>query len=446
MRQDFRRRRRERNQAGWVVATPGGKWQAHWMEYPLDPATGKTRLKHRSKIVGEVGKMTQAKAEKDLRRIVEPLNEKTGAQPDARMTFGAFYDNHFRPLKEGKWGPATRYNNQTDMRNYIRPALGHVALEDIDYPMLQMLINRMADDGYCVDVVKRCKVRVSSVLKEAVKLRFLAANPALFVDKPVCKATRKPVLTKEQLLSLWRAVARPGRVNRYGRDTSARDSLILRIGTLCALTASELFALTWECVTPKTLIIRSTVWKGKLYEYRVKKKSRMRAVPVPREIYNGLLEWKAECERAAGQRGLHSRFATPQTLVFPGDPRRRRNEEGKLVANVGPMWAGTFLTKHIRPIADTLGILEPVTFQVLRRSFATWNQKELKVTQGVMGHSRVETTANVYAQEVPQSGHELVAQYYSDIKRAKTKRPKAARELLGQDQIERAREITRRVQ
>jgi integrase len=406
------RRRRERNQTGWIETTASGEYQAHWYEYVLDAATGRPKRKHRSRILGSVKKMTLAKAEKELQRIVTPLNAQVGAQQDGRLTFGEFYDSRYVPLKKGKWGVATRMAKKYDM-NYIRPALGHLALEEIDYQTLQMFINDLAERDFCEDVVRRCKVEIGSVLKLAVRLKFIPGSPAVFVEMPVCKATPKPTLTRAELGALWKGI------------TDARDQLILLIGTCCALNASELFGLVWECVTPDSLLVRSTAYKGKLYEYRVKRKARMRAVPIPRVIYDALMKWKSQCQAEADAR--HP--LTPQSQLFPGRANNRKQGVGQREADAGPVtiWSGTFLQKRIRPIALQLGISAPVTFQVLRRSFATWNRVgSLKDTQGIMGHARIETTGNVYSQDVPESERALVANYYAEIKRSKRPRVKPA--------------------
>ena len=82
-----------------------------------------------------------------------------------------------------------------------------------------------------------------------------------------------------------------------------------------------------------------------------------------------------------------------------------------------PMWPGVFLQKRIQPIAKTLGISVPVTFQVLRRSCTTRNQKNgsLKDVQVHMGHGSIETTGNVYMMEIPDSVAQMVALDLRDV-------------------------------
>ena len=76
-------------------------------------------------------------------------------------------------------------------------------------------------------------------------------------------------------------------------------------------------------------------------------------------------------------------------LLFPG-------KDGK-----SPMWPGVWLQKRVQSVAKKLGITTTVTFQVLRRSFATRHRNDLKDAAAVLGHSNYKTTtANVYAQSV----------------------------------------------
>ena len=57
----------------------------------------------------------------------------------------------------------------------------------------------------------------------------------------------------------------------------------------------------------------------------------------------------------------------------------------------------------------------PLSFQVLRRSQATRNQRRLKDVQAHLGHRSIVTTANIYAQEIPASVKEIVATDESEV-------------------------------
>jgi len=59
-------RGRARYQRGRVVWTKGGGWEIHYNVYLTDPATGKPKRHHRSRVVGYKPKMHRADAEKIL--------------------------------------------------------------------------------------------------------------------------------------------------------------------------------------------------------------------------------------------------------------------------------------------------------------------------------------------------------------------------------------------
>jgi integrase len=83
-----------------------------------------------------------------------------------------------------------------------------------------------------------------------------------------------------------------------------------------------------------------------------------------------------------------------------------------------PIRGGNFLRRHVKPLALRLGI-DPslVTFQVLRRSFATRNQKRgsMKDVQEHLRHARIETTGNVYVQAIPESVRSMVEADITDV-------------------------------
>ena len=96
---------------------------------------------------------------------------------------------------------------------------------------------------------------------------------------------------------------------------------------------------------------------------------------------------------------------SPDTLIFP-------------CAAGTPMRGGNFLRHHVKPIANSLGIdAHLLTFQVLRRSFATRNQKRgsMKDVQEHLRHASIETTGNVYVQAIPESVRSMVEADIADV-------------------------------
>ena len=62
-------------------------------------------------------------------------------------------------------------------------------------------------------------------------------------------------------------------------------------------------------------------------------------------------------------------------------------------------------------LSNVREITQPLNWQVLRRSYATWMsqaQVNVKDAQGLMRHSRASTTQDVYQQVVPESQRKAV--------------------------------------
>jgi hypothetical protein len=75
----------------------------------------------------------------------------------------------------------------------------------------------------------------------------------------------------------------------------------------------------------------------------------------------------------------------------------------------------------LKPLAIKLGLAK-LTFQVLRRTMATLAQTKgsIKDVQGILGHSKADTTVNVYMQSIEDSVKQTQEAIYAEL----TARPK----------------------
>ncbi len=107
----------------------------------------------------------------------------------------------------------------------------------------------------------------------------------------------------------------------------------------------------------------------------------MRPVPLGERLAQDLWLWKQECPDAS-----------PDAFIFAN-------------ARGGFLNATNYRNRVLKVIAEKLG-LPKLTFHVIRRSVSTWSLHDrmgtLKDVQGVLRHTRAETTADVYAQIIPE--------------------------------------------
>src|SRR5579872_2845054 len=86
---------------------------------------------------------------------------------------------------------------------------------------------------------------------------------------------------------------------------------------------------------------------------------------------------------------------------------RRRICDRVLIADIV---RDLFLTRHLKPAARKLG-LDFANWRCLRTSRATWMVEagaNIKAVQGLMRHSQIQTTLDVYAQHVPEEQRRAV--------------------------------------
>jgi integrase len=171
---------------------------------------------------------------------------------------------------------------------------------------------------------------------------------------------------------------------------NAHDLCLMSIGLFCATRTSETFGLQWKSYSGDRLIIQSTAYEGKLFPGKVKTNASRNAVPIPEDIRTIIEAWRQVCPDTS-----------PEALMFPTSGRN-----GEV-----PRHAKNFLKWRIHPIADELGIPRKlVTFQVMRRTVGTDLQKHgtMKDAQQILRHANIQTTGNVYMQQIPTSVMEAI--------------------------------------
>jgi integrase len=162
-----------------------------------------------------------------------------------------------------------------------------------------------------------------------------------------------------------------------------------------ALRPSELFALRWRSFDDQnTLEITETVYRRQLRPFG-KTPGSLTKVHLPDGLAVELLLWKADCKTEDGKE------VSPDAFIF-------QNSDG------GMMDTSNYRFRVLKPLADSLGIPK-LNFQVLRRTMATQAQKmgSVKDIQAHLRHSRPDTTAHEYMQELPESVQSMVGSVYA---------------------------------
>jgi len=377
-------RGRARNQQGRVTLTSRGSWQISYYVYLTDAATNKPKRHHRARIVGRKPSMRKVDAEEILRQELRIIGSSPTSRPaDGTMTFGEWMRTVYIPMRGANWRDATVRSNHDYLDRYIYPVFGCVALNDITKSSVQMLLNKMANEGYSYWVVYHVRDLIKAGLAEAVDQDVLEKNVARKTVVPEIEERDKNVLPIEMYGQL------------LARIEDVRDRAIFLIGCFCALRPSELFALTWESCQGSVFKVMNTAWRGQFQPKKIKRKNRyggsnFRWVAIPDIVQEAIEQWRRQAKNTA-----------PDALMFPAEKRAQ-------FLGPKPMLADNWARLRLYPIAKQLGMKFRPSFQVLRRSFSTHGKSNGHPTdmQAQLGHTDPRTTLDFYTRTL---GPEVLA-------------------------------------
>lgn len=240
----------------------------------------------------------------------------------------------------------------------------------------------------------QCRAYTRDIFAEAVDQDFLTKDPARKLKTPAnLRETDKTVLTWNQLRSALAAL-------------DLRDRILMTLDMTNALRPSELFAFRWLCFEYEacTLVIKETIYKGKIRSFG-KTKGSLTTIPIAEELADELAAWRRisqeQYDKKKRKRGLPP--SDPQAFIFPS-PR------GSF------MDTGNYRNRVLHRLAERLG-LPKLTFQVIRRTIATLakDKGHVKDIQGMMRHSRVATTTDVYMQSLQEGVRSTVNSIHDEL-------------------------------
>lgn len=367
------------HQSGWIVLR-GKRWYGYYRKQVVDPITEDVRVSIVPVRLGLKTQMTKLAAREALRTEIA---KQTGKIADGRIlkdgtvTFEWFVRNRYFPLREGDWRPETAREKKAQIEIDLISKFGPDPIESIDKFELQTHVNHLATT-YCQDRVKQARSYLKSIFDEAIEQEFLVKDPTRKLKIPKnLRLKDKQILTWEQLRAVLTKATR-------------RDRLLLMLDMTDALRPSELFAIRWRTFDDEnTLDLTETVYRGELRPFGKTPKS-LGKMHLPDDLAAELRQWKLECKKVSEKNVL------PDAFMFP-------NADG------GFMDTANYRSRVLKPLADSLGIPK-LNFQVIRRTIATRAQSlgSVKDIQSHLRHSRADTTANEYMQELPESVQQMV--------------------------------------
>jgi len=332
---------------GWVKkverAREGKVWVGYFHIWVTTPAGQRVRRK-KEKTLGAAAKPKH----EALKQLAEYIAEHTGklAKPGKSISTFAELWIAFCAVKSGQWSKKTKENLACLFAKHVIPQIGSQRMRDVTLTPLQLLLNKMAEDGFSKSAVGQVRTYVKSCFEFAVDEELIPRNPARKIVMP--KIRKKPC---ERFLSVeeFRALL---------EHAAPREHVILRILAVCGLRAAEILVLRIEDFEGAQLRIDEALKERQKGEDRIgdtKTDESDNFVPVPPDLEREIEAW------IAGD----PNHDDPRAFLFP-------NSSGTAFS------VGNYLKRHLKPLAEKAGV-RGVTHQVFRRTSSTHIQNHASV-------------------------------------------------------------------
>ncbi len=261
------------------------------------------------------------------------------------------------------------------VRDYLIARWGDETAEDIKPLDIQRWLKSLnSDNGLAWTTISKMRGIMSRIYKVGILHERVSKNPVERVETRSTSTYRAIVISPAQTLKLLESLT-----------DMLHHTLVLTCAAT-ALRASEILALRWSDILWDEGRVRvSKRWAmGK--DGETKTEASDGYVPLHPVLAHYLRDWQT-----------HTPYAKDTDFVFPSLKARGRV----------PLSASAFVADHLRPAAIGAGVQidEGQRFGLhnLRHSLSNWLVNKAKVepktVQGILRHSRIQTTLDLYTQE-----------------------------------------------
>jgi integrase len=380
-----RRLPRKEAPEGWVKrierSRQGKVWVGFFHLWTTDASGRCTRTK-KEKTLGP-GSMPKHEAQEKLAQYIEEYTGRLTKEGSSIITFQDLW-RAYSSVKAGEWSTKTKKEMRYLFGKHVLPIVGLYALREVTLTSLQLLLNKLAEDGHCQSTVYRIRTYLKACFEYAADEDLIAKNPARKLATP---KIRKKVC--ERFLSLKE-------IGALLSEAAPREHLVLRILAACGLRPAEVLALRMEDFQGNQLRIDEALKDGEKGSARIgrtKTEESDSSVPLPTDLGREVAAWIAE----------HPDRMNPRAFIFPNRIKT-------------PYTVRNYLKRYLQPLARKVGI-EDLTHQALRRTSSTHIQEyaSVKELQAHLRHTNPQTALKHYTKVIPESLHAAVAALDDDI-------------------------------
>ena len=302
-----------------------------------------------------------------------------------QRTFGKLAERFMRIKKgEGDTSPSTIEDYRQLLDVHIRPTLGDLPLDEISLSQIEDMVAAIKNSDRKRNAgprtVNKCLVLTRSIFKYGIDLQWCTDNPA----------TRKRLIKYQKRDG---KVMQPAELRRIIKNTDKPYDIAMMILAFIGCRRGEVVALRWGDIDfeGRTLLIERS-FKTRRFGLQPIKTKQRRRVPLPDEVLKSLRTLAAEVGEV-----------DPGDWLFPG-------KTGEY-----PIGGDVLLRRFKR--AEKRSSLSGFVIHDMRHSAITWMLEkgaDPASVQGVVGHSNLTTTLNIYAHS-SMSGKCRAVDTYSDF-------------------------------
>jgi integrase len=261
------------------------------------------------------------------------------------------------------------------VRDYLIARWGDAIADDIKPLDLQRWLKSLhTEKGLAWTTIAKMRGIMHRIYKVGILHERVTKNPVQHVETRSKTNYKAIVITPQQTLAIIKAL-----------PFLLHSTLVLTCAAT-ALRASEILSLRWADILWNESRIRVSKRWAKGEDGETKTEASDGYVPLHPLLAENLQQWRQQTP-----------YAKETDFVFPS-----MKAKGKL-----PLYASTFVADHLRSAAMTAGVQiekgQRFGLHNLRHSLCNWLVNKAKVepktVQGILRHSKIQTTLDLYTQE-----------------------------------------------
>ncbi|MBT2606505.1 site-specific integrase [Bacillus sp. ISL-53] len=349
-----------------------GKWDFIFNS-GIDPMTGKRKQIRRRGFESKrnaLEEMTKLRAE-----VLE--NE---FQDLTKMTYESYMEEWFQERKN-TLQKTTFEIHSIYYRNFIKPKLGQLKVQQIAPIQIQKFINELVNKTcYSEHTIHLIFRIVSASLKKAKVLKLIKHNPADGITLPKIKKREMSIWSLKQVNQF---ISESININRL-----TRCYIGFLISIFTGMRQGEILGLRWKDVDfeTQTIFVRQTLTQNAEIKSGAKNEASVRSIHIPSKLVDELRTHRKQIWEEKLLLGSNYRDLDLIICTKSGNPMIPRN-----------------FRKEFYNLTEKIG-LPKIRFHDLRHTHATiliQQNVNVKLISERLGHADIETTLNTYSHALP---------------------------------------------